>query len=340
MGVWSKFQNTIDERGFVGTLGHIVRREYGAISDEIDKVSRSETANKLAKPVVDRLDQEYLDKYNKEHETNHTQATDLNNMAFMQKTEGVAKTNLNKLMSLSLLKEPFQTKDDVIKRIDLTNVKGLDADIDVIDSEYDYVKNRSKDLTFNIPENSEAFERLNKALFNPRDLLYTDMSEAIDRLDISNERLVIESAPYTRSEKLQGQITPTRKEYDGASLRLVQQFAEDSMRQRGSRRTDIGDYTWAHMHYLDLEKKDKDLLNYMEKSIDEPKGMDLQPQKQKTEEQMVRDFEKSEESKGAVLNFGPTWQERNAQYKLDNPEYAARMNTQLHPEYEDDLEMG
>lgn len=338
MGVWSKFQDSVAERGLAGTVGSMIRREYNTIDYGVNKLSESKVADKIIAPTRNKLDRLYLDRYNKKNDTAHSQATDLNNMSFMQKTEGIAKTNLNKRLSLSLLKEPFSKKDDVIKRIDLTNVGGIDADIDVVDSEYDYVKKRSKDLAFNIPENSDAFERLNKALFNPRDLLYKDMTEAIDKLDTSQEKLVIESAPYTRSEKLQGQITPTRKEYDGASLRLIQQFAEDSMRERGANSTDIGDYTWAHLHYLELDREDKAMLNYMEDSIVEPQGMNLKPKKQQSEQEMVEDFK---ESKTSVIDFGPTWQERNEQFKKDNPEYVERMNTELKPEYEDedDLEM-
>lgn len=339
MGVWSKFQDSLAERGLAGTLGSIVRREYNSVNYGIDKMSESKMADKVIAPTRNRLDRMIINRLNEKNNTTHTQATDLNNMAFMQKTDGVAKNILNKRMSLSLLKEPFSKKDDVIKRIDLTNVKGLDADVDVVDSEYNYVKDRSKDLAFNIPENSDAFERLNQALFNPRDLLYKDMTKAIDKLDGSQEKLVIESAPYTRSEKLQGQITPTRKEYDGASLRLIQQFAEDSMRERGAMSTDIGDYTWAHMHYLELEKKDKEMLVYMEDSIVEPQGMNLKPKKQQTEDEMVENYEESKQSKGSVLDFGPSWQERNEQFKKDNPEYAERMNTELQPEYEDEDEV-
>ena len=336
MGVWSKFQDSVAERGLAGTFGRIIRREYGSISDGVNATSESEVRERPTKLNVRVLDDLQIQEYEKDLSANHSQATDLNNMAFMQKTEGLAKTYLNKIMSLSVLKEPFNPKDDVIKRIDLTSVEGFDADIDIVDSEYEYVQNRSKDLALDIPENSDVFERLNQALFNPEDLLYKDMSKAIDRLDKSNERLVIESAPYTRSEKLQGQITPTRKEYEGASLRLVQQLAEDSMRQRGARSTDIGDYTYAHMRYLELEKKDKELLDYMERTIEEPKGMSLDPKKPQTEEHMIESFE---ESKQSVLDFGPTWAERNEQYKRDNPEYVERMNTELQPEYEDDLEM-
>ena len=32
MGVWSKFQDSVAERGLVGTFGRIIRREYGSIS--------------------------------------------------------------------------------------------------------------------------------------------------------------------------------------------------------------------------------------------------------------------------------------------------------------------
>ena len=118
MGVWSKFQDSVSERGLAGTFGRIIRREYGSISDDVQATSESEVRERPQKLNVRVLDDLQKQDYMEDLSANHSQATDLNNMAFIHKTEGLAKTYLNKIMSLSVLKEPFNPKDDVIKRID------------------------------------------------------------------------------------------------------------------------------------------------------------------------------------------------------------------------------
>lgn len=336
MGLLSTLSESFAKRGVYGSLSYAMRREFSSLNKDMDRASKSETSQKVMNPVVKRMENVMRQRENKKNGTNHTIATDLNNMAFMDKTDGVAKSTLNKVMSFNLLKrpkDPIKEKPKVIERIQLTDVQGLNADVGVVDSEYDYVKSRSKNLS--VPENSTAFEKMNQALFNPKDFAYDAMTKGIQGLDDSNERLIIESAPYTRSEKIQSQITPTQSEYSGKRLKVLQQFAEDSRRKRGADDVEMGDYTWAHMHYMDLENKDKDMLKYMEDSVSDTKGMGLKPVK--TEKEMSQDFEKEQQSE--KMDFGLTWAERNEQYKRDNPDYVARQNKELQTEHEKDDEL-
>lgn len=323
MGIRKRYGDFTEKDGLIRGSRKFIASEIVNFYNDLEAAGESNYTQRMLKPLVDRLEVVPRNMSNRQNNTKHTAESDRKHVDFMNLVDE-NKDLMNGRMSFKIYDMGLspESEDGITyherQSLHLSEVVGFDADVDVVDSDYVYINERSKDLNLSIPDSGQEFYESNSTLYNTSNKSYANMSKNL--LDIeSGQRLVIESAPFTRSEKDMS-IEGTQYEYDSDRLKLLQAMAEQNMSLREGSELTMGDFTYAHMEFVELERKDREMLRYMAGSLNLDKdkvakpieAMNLTP---RSKPKPIVENENPNPKKHVF----PTWESRMKEFEKESP---------------------
>ncbi len=290
--------------GQLSDIGGILRDEFNNLIEPEDK-KRSRQLSR----VFNRLD----------HATYHETGSIRNSGRFHE----------NSSFSITMTSDNMPSES-----VNLSFIDGFNADVGITSGEFDYeaLSKSVNNLDFGIPKDIHQFKELNQKLYEPNHRQYDNYQKMAGQLDQfrqhQNPTVTIEGPPYVVNDRKSMDRVGVKTEYSGERLELLQSLARQANTERSGNSITMGDYTYAHMQFVEMEKYQPEQFRERVETI---RGMNVASMGLESSHDTNKQIAPISEPKQHVV---PSWDERVAKYRRDNPKQHEPVVQEAEQEFE------